>query len=142
MAQPRIPFLAMLNFLDLSKLTNDLVCHDLVWNHVPTKLNLHVLKFEGKNGEDPGDHVTTFHLCSSSNLLNHDYVLLQVFQCTLMGSTTKWYIDLCGGTYRTLNDLPLVLLNHFQLPVHYNVGIKLLSTFQQDKGTHIQEWRK
>ena len=35
-------------------------------------------------------------------------------------------------------------LNHFQLPVRYDVGNELLSTFQQDKATHIsdhiQEW--
>jgi hypothetical protein len=38
----------------------------------------------------------------------------------------------------------LVFLNHFQLLVHYDVGIELMSTFRQDKSTHIsdhiQEW--
>ena len=36
------------------------------------------------------------------------------------------------------------LLNHFQLPVCYDVGTELLPTFWQDKATHIfyhiQEW--
>ena len=44
------------------------------------------------------------------------------------------------------DDLAMNFLNHFQLPVHYDVGTKLLSTFQQDKATdisnHIQEWRR
>jgi hypothetical protein len=38
----------------------------------------------------------------------------------------------------------LVFLNHFQLSVHYDVGLELLSTLRQDKATHIsnhiQEW--
>jgi hypothetical protein len=35
-------------------------------------------------------------------------------------------------------------LNHFQLPIHYDVGLKLLLTLRQDTATHIsdhkQEW--
>ena len=42
------------------------------------------------------------------------------------------------------NDLAMTFLNHFQLLVSYDVGTKLLSTFWQDKSTHIsnhiQEW--
>ena len=83
----------MLKFPNLSKLTNDLVCHDLVWTLIPTKIPLDVAKFKGKNGKDPDDHVTTFHLWFSLNSLNHDYVLLQLFQHTLKGSTMKWYIE-------------------------------------------------
>ena len=40
----------------------------------------------------------------------------------------------------------MTFLNHFQLPVLYDVGTELLSTFRQDKATHIsdhiQEWRR
>jgi hypothetical protein len=40
----------------------------------------------------------------------------------------------------------MVFLNHFQLPVHYDVGTKLLANFEQDKATHIsdhiREWRR
>ena len=58
----------------------------------------------------------------------------------------KWYIELSGGTYRTFNDLDITFLNHFQLPVCYDVGIELLLTFWQDKATHIsdhtQEWHR
>ena len=59
---PRLHFLAMLNLPDLSRLTNDLVAHDLTWLAVPTKLPSDIPKFEGKLGEDPSKHVTTFHL--------------------------------------------------------------------------------
>ena len=48
------------------------------------------------------------------------------------------------GAYVLFDDLSMTFLNHFQLPVHYDVGTDLLSKFQQDKATHIldhiQEW--
>ena len=44
------------------------------------------------------------------------------------------------------DDLVMNFINHFQLPVRYDVGTELLSTFRQDKYTHIsddiQEWRR
>ena len=76
MAQPSLPFLASLNLSDLSKITKDLVSHNTMWLVVPAKLPLNIPKFEGKSGEDPGEHVTNFHAWCSSNYLNHDYVLL------------------------------------------------------------------
>ena len=51
MPQPRIPFLAMLNFSDLSRLMNDPVCHDLAWPPVATKLPSNILKVVSKKGE-------------------------------------------------------------------------------------------
>jgi hypothetical protein len=75
-SQPRIPFLATLNLPDFSKLMNDLVSYDPTWPPVPTKLLLDIPKFEGKNGEDHGDHITTFHLWCSWNSLNHDSIRL------------------------------------------------------------------
>jgi hypothetical protein len=146
MSQPRLPFLATLNLPDLSKLMNNPVCHDPTWPPVPTNLPSNILKFEGKNGEDPGDHVTTFHLWFSSNSLNDDSIQLRWFQCTLMGVSTKWYIELPRGAYETFSQMVLVFLNHFQLSVCYDVGLELLSTLRQDKATHIsdhiQEWRR
>ena len=58
--QPRIPFLTTLNLPDLSRLMNDLVSHGLAWSVVPNKLPSDIPKFEGKAGEDPSEHVTTF----------------------------------------------------------------------------------
>jgi hypothetical protein len=43
-------------------------------------------------------------------------------------------------------DLTMVLLDHFQLPIWYNVDTKLLANFEQDNATHIsnhiREWRR
>jgi hypothetical protein len=89
MPQPGIPFLATLNFPNLSMLMNDLECHDPSWPPVPTKLPSDILKFKGNNGEDLGDHVTTFHLWCSSNSLNDDFIHLRLFQRTLMGVGVK-----------------------------------------------------
>ena len=72
MEQPSLPFLSTLNFPDLSKLTNDLVSHDPMWSVVPAKNPSGIPNFEVKSGEDPREHVTTFHLWCSSNSLNHD----------------------------------------------------------------------
>jgi hypothetical protein len=76
---------------------NDPVCHDPTWPPVPTKIPLDISKFKGKTGEDPGDHITTFHLWFSSNSLNYDSIHLRLFQHTLTGVATKWYIELLGG---------------------------------------------
>ena len=46
-----------------------------------------------------------------------------------MGPAVKWYIELPVGTYTTFDDLAMTFLNHFQLPVRYEVGIELLLTF-------------
>jgi hypothetical protein len=62
MSQPRLPFLATLNMSYLAKLMNDPVSHDPTCPPVPTKLPSDIPKFGGKNGEDPGDHITNFSL--------------------------------------------------------------------------------
>jgi hypothetical protein len=40
----------------------------------------------------------------------------------------------------------MVFINHFQLPIRYDVGLELLSTLRQDTTTHIsyhiQEWHR
>jgi hypothetical protein len=145
-SQPHLPFLAMLNMPDLSKLMNDPMSHDPTWPPIPTKLLSHIPKFEGNNGKDPGDHVTTFHLWCSSNSLNHDSIRLRLFQCTLIGVASKWYIELPRGTYGSFHQLVLAFHNQFQLPIHYDVGLKLLSTLHQGIATHIldhiQEWHR
>jgi hypothetical protein len=123
MSQPHLPFLSTLNFPDLSKMMNDPVCHDSTWPPFPTKLPLDIQKFEGKNGEDCGDHVTNFHLWCSSNSLNDDYIQLRFLQCILTGVFMKWYIELPKGAYRTFSQMVLVFLNHFQLPIRYDVGL-------------------
>jgi hypothetical protein len=112
MSQPRLPFLATLNLPYLAKLMNDPMSHDATWPPVPTKLPSDILKFEGKNGEDPG-HVTTFHLWCSSNSFNDDSIRLRLFQCTLIGVVAKSYIELPKGANGTFSQLVMVFLNHF-----------------------------
>jgi hypothetical protein len=67
----------------------------------PHQASLDIPKFEGKNGEDPGDHVTTFHLWCSSNSLIDDSIRLRLFQHTLIRLSMKWYIEIPRGTYGT-----------------------------------------
>ena len=114
---------------NLSKLINDPVKHDATWPPVPTKLPSNILKFEGKVGEDPRAHITTFHLWCSSNPLNDDTVQLRLFQRTLTSAAKKWYIELPSTTFDSFWDLANVFLNHFQLPVWYDFNTELLSTF-------------
>ena len=59
---PRLPFLTTLNLPDLLRLRNDPMAHDPAWSDVPTKIPSDIPKFKGKLGEDPSEHVTTFHL--------------------------------------------------------------------------------
>jgi hypothetical protein len=72
--QPKLPFLATLHLPNLTRLLNDPICHDPRWHPMPTKLPSNIPKFEAKPNEDPGDHVTTFHLWCSSNSLKDDSV--------------------------------------------------------------------
>jgi hypothetical protein len=101
--QLQLPFMATLNLPYLSKFMNDPVCHDPSWPPVPTKLLSNIPKFEGNIGEDPCDQVTTFHLWFSYNSINDDFVRLRLFQHTLTGVSTKWYIELSRGIYGTFN---------------------------------------
>jgi len=79
----------MLKFIDLFKLMNDPVNHDPTWPPVPTILPSDIPKFDGKNGEDPSDHFTTFHLWCSLNSLDDDSIQLRLFQCSLIGVVAK-----------------------------------------------------
>ena len=60
-----LPFMACLNFPELSKLTNDPICHQAFWHPMPTKLPSDIPKFEGKEGKFPQKHIMTFHLWCS-----------------------------------------------------------------------------
>jgi hypothetical protein len=81
-----------LHLPDLTRLLNNPIYHDPHWPPMSTKFPLDIPKFESKPNEDPGDHVTTFHLWCSSNSLRDDSVELHFFQCTLIGSAEKRYI--------------------------------------------------
>jgi hypothetical protein len=112
---------------------------------MPTKLPSDILKVKAKPNEDSGDRVTTFHLWCSSNSLKDDSVQLFLFKHTLIGSASKWYIELDCSRYSSFGKLEMAFLNHFQLPVRYDAGTELLANFEQTKVVHIfnhmQEWR-
>jgi hypothetical protein len=88
---------------------------------MPMKLPSDIPKFEAKPNEDPGDHVTTFHLWCPFNSLKDDSIQLRLFQ---------WYIELDRSRYSSFGELAMAFLNHFQLPMRYDAGTELLANFE------------
>jgi hypothetical protein len=113
---------------------------------MPTKLPSNIPKFQGKGGEDLTNHIMTFHLWISSNNIMDNFVRLRLFQCTLTRPSTKWYVDKKSGSHMTFESLAKTFLTFFQLPVHHDNGIELISKFKQTPATHItdhiHEWRQ
>ena len=58
----QLPFIATLDLPDLTRHTNDPISYHPYWPSMPNKLPSDIPKFEGKSGEDPSDHVMTYHL--------------------------------------------------------------------------------
>ena len=143
---PKIPFLATLNFPDLSKLINDPIRHSPAWPPILTKVPSDIPKFKGKVNEDPNTHIMTFHLWCSSNSLMEDNIRFRLFQRNLMGVAANWYIELPTTSFVYFRNLGNVFLHHFQLPIQYDFRIDLLTSFQQGDATHISNhihaWRR
>jgi hypothetical protein len=76
----QLSFLATLDLLDLSRILNDPILHSPYWSVIPAKLPSDIPKFDGRSGEDPNNHVMTFHLWCSSNSLMDDSIRLRLFQ--------------------------------------------------------------
>ena len=72
-------FMASLNLPDLKWLTNDPIHHNPLWPPIPTKIPSYIPKFEGKAGEDPQNHIMSFHLWCSFNNIVDDYIRLCLF---------------------------------------------------------------
>ena len=121
--KPKLSFMINFHFLDLSILINDPICHDPHWPPMLMKFPSDIPKFKGNPNEYSGDHVTNFHLLCSSNSLWDDSIHLCLFQLTL--------IELDHSRYSTFGKLAMVFLNHFQLPVRYDAGIKLWPTLSK-----------
>jgi hypothetical protein len=134
-----MPYLASLNIHDLSKLTNDPILHDPTWPTMPTKLPSYIPKFEGNAGEDPANHIITFHLWCSSNNIMDDSIHLRLFHHTLTGLVAKWYVDEKSGSHVTFESLAKKILTLFQLQVHHENGPKLLSKFKHTSTMHITD---
>jgi len=73
-ASNTLPFLATLDISYLYKLTNDLIYHNLLWLPILHKILTNIPKFEGKQGEDLGTHITTYHLWCVSNSMVDDSI--------------------------------------------------------------------
>ena len=88
----------------------------------------------------------TFHLWCSSNSLMDDYVHLRLFQHTLTGTAAKWYIELPQHSFVDFSSLATIFLTHFQLSIHYEKGMDILTSLHQNTSTHISdhihEWRR
>jgi hypothetical protein len=142
----QLSFLATLYLSDLSRLTNDPILHSPFWPVIPAKLPSDILKFDGKHGEEPNNHIMNFHLWCSSNSLMDDYIWLHLFQHTLTSTTTKWYIKLQCRTFQYFNSLSMDFLTHFQLPIHYETDTKIVSFLCHTNSVHIfdhtHEWRR
>jgi hypothetical protein len=141
----QFPFLATLDLPYLSRILNDPIRHSPQWPAIPAKLPSDIPKFDGKAGEDPNNHVMTFHLWCSSNSLMDDSIRLRLFQRTLTGAAAKWYIELPRGFFSDFNTLAMAFLTHYQLLIHYDTRTEILTSFKQSSGTHISdhihEWR-
>ena len=79
----QFPFLATLDFPDLSRLINEPIHHYLSWHVTLVQLPSDIPKFDGKPGKDPKNHVMTFDLWCSTNSLMDGSILLRLFQRAL-----------------------------------------------------------
>ena len=98
----------------------------LTWPPMLTKIPLDIPKFEGKEGECPQNHIMMFHLWCSSNNIVYDSIKLRLFQCTLTGVATKWYIELPQSKNPDFNSLDFMFLQYFQTCVRYDEGVEIL----------------
>ena len=75
-----------------------------------------------------------------------DSIRLWLFQQTLTGTATKWYIELPQHSFVDFGSLETIFLTHFQLPICYEMGTDLLTSLWQNTSTyisdHIHEWRR
>lgn len=78
--QQNFPFLAHFDLSNLDKLMNDPICHNVQWQCMLNNISSSISKFEGKLGENPSTHNTTYHLWCSSNSFVDDYMRLRNFQ--------------------------------------------------------------
>jgi len=113
---------------------------------MPSKLPSKILKSNGKPGEDPSTHIMTYHLWFSSNSLMDHSVRLCLFRRSTTKSVVEWYIKLQGASFKSFNDLEMVFMMHYQLPIRCEIGTELLTSLCQDTATpisdHIHEWRR
>ena len=118
---------------------NDIIMRDPFWLPIPAKLPSNIPTFDGKEGEDPKNHVMNSHIWCSSNSLMDESIHSRIFQLNLTGTTAKWYIELSQHSFGDFNSLAMSFLTHFQLPIRYETGTNLLTSLQKSTSTHISD---
>jgi hypothetical protein len=141
----KLPFLATLELPDLSKLTNDPIRNHSTRPLVPVKIPTDIPKFDGKTGEDPTNHITTYNLWCVSNSFLDDSIKLWLFLKKLIGNVAKRFIELPSTSFFDFQSLAIAFLTHFQLPIQYEMGTEILTSLSQNTTTHISDhihdWR-
>ena len=59
---------------------NDPIMYQLFWPPIPHKVPSDIPENDGKLGDDPNNHVMTYHLSCSSNFFIDDSICLRIFQ--------------------------------------------------------------
>lgn len=113
LAAPLFPFMASLSLLDFDQLINNSIHHNASWPAMPKNLPLVIPKFEGLAGEDPSNHVRSFHMWCSSNSITDDSIRLRLFQRMLIGEASKWYVDQAPSSHTTFATLARDFLSYF-----------------------------
>ena len=67
-----------------------------------------------------------------------DSIWLLLFSHTLTGNADKWYIELPRVSVNTFSALAMDFLKHFQLPIHYETRMELLTLLDLSVGH--DEW--
>jgi len=147
MARPKnLPYMTSLNLLNLTNLTNYPILHNATWSLMPTKIPSYIPKFNRKSSEDLVNHFMTFHLWFSSKSISDDSIQLRLFQSTLIGPLEKWYIKDKPGSHATFTSLGNDFLSFFELPLHHDTSLEILSCFPKTTSTHIvdhiHEWHR
>jgi hypothetical protein len=68
-----------------------------------------------------------------------DSICLCLFQRTLTGTVSKWYIELPMIFFSDYGTLAMAFLTHFQLPIHYEIGTEFLTSLSKYNSTHIPD---
>ena len=122
------------------------ILHHPSWPLVLVNIPTDILKFDGKTGDDPASHITTYHLWCVSNSMLDDSIKLHLSPRTLTRNAAKWFIKLPTSSFHDFGSLAMVFLTHFQLPIRYEMGIDLLTSLRQNTTTHISdhihEWHR
>lgn len=79
-------------------------------------------------------------LWCSSNSITNDTIRLQLSKLTLIGPGVKWYINQPSAPHGRFSLLAIDFLTFFQLLVHHDSGLELLTHSKQTTATHILDY--